>query len=54
MRGTREAEVVSNGVMKVGGQRGSGRDCFAVRQMYWRVGWLINGMWSINRVIHML
>lgn len=31
---TREAEVVSNGVMKGGGQSRGGSHCVAVRQMY--------------------
>lgn len=35
MRKTREAEMVSNGIMKGGGWRGgSERDCVALRQMY--------------------
>lgn len=34
MRETGEVDVVSNGAMKGGGQRGSGRGCAALRQMY--------------------
>lgn len=51
MRETGEADVVSNGAMK-GGQKGNGRGCVALRQMYWLAGWSMgcgqSTEWSIS------